>query len=121
MRKLSFSKEELKEIEETVDHLESKFPVEVVPVFESNCDNYPVARYRASIIGLISGFFICLGIFLFSNYLIYFPLWSLGLFWITWVFLIIALSEFFSGFRRLLITKEELLKLNTLIEAFKTK
>lgn len=108
MRNLSFSKEELLAIENAVDHLESNFPVELVPVFESNCDNYPVARYRASLIGLISGFFILASILMFSNYLLHFPLWSLGLSWITWVFLIIAMTEFFPAIRRLLITKEEL-------------
>ena len=109
MRKLSFSKEELQQIEEAVDHLENKFPVELVPVFESNCDTYPVARYRASIIGLVSGFFLLTGLLLFDNYLLLqFPLWAFGLFWMTWVLLVIAFTELFPAFKRLLISKEEL-------------
>lgn len=102
MHSTLFNDSELKDIENAVEHLESKFAIELVPAFASESDDYPIARFRAVMIGLISGFLVLAAL----NYWVLFALLPFviqGLILIIWVLFVLAMVEYIPPIQRKII------------------
>lgn len=100
-----FTDSELKEIEDAVEKIESSYPVELVPVFSTSSDDYPTAKYRATLVAFISGFVLLLGLnFLLSFALL--PFYIQGMIWVIWVLLFVSLEEFIPSFKKLFLGKD---------------
>lgn len=102
---MSFSKEELKRIETAVENLESKFPMEIVPVFTEKSGAYHISRFRALLLATISAFILMFFLNEFTA-LAWYPSYVVTMLGVIWVVLALVISEFIPAISRKLAGKE---------------
>jgi putative membrane protein len=105
--KHNFTDTDLKAIEKAVETLESSYPVELVPMFANQSNNYPIAYFRALGVAVLTAY---LGLVLANLWLGFdwFPFYLQGLILIFWCALLCFLVDVFDGFKKILLSKREL-------------
>lgn len=101
-----FSHQDKQRIKDAVERIESKYPVEIVPVFTAESSDYAVARFRALISGVSSGLIVQNVLYLLDVFWVPFYVMSLGL--VLWCLLCLVLVEFIPSLKRLLISQDRM-------------
>ena len=104
---MKLTEHELTAIEQAVDQVESKYPVELVPVFTDQSASYPIGRLRALIVGLLLG--ICC-LFLLDSFgpWIWSPLYLKVLFSAVFGASVVLFIDVVPSLTRLVIGKQEM-------------
>jgi putative membrane protein len=107
VRKNLFLKEELQAIEHAVERVESRFAVELVPMFANQSNDYPIAKFKSLLFGMLSGYLLIVLANLSISFAWY-PMYVQGLVWIIWTLLFLIVIENNDALKRMLIGKYEL-------------
>lgn len=102
-----FDKDELSGIESAVEELESRFPLEIVPVFVEKSGAYYISRFRALIVAVLSSF-----VFMFLvrewSWLAWYPLYVTLVLGLLWIICFLTICEFVPAISRALAGKRYL-------------